>query len=73
MRYKILSCIVLVSLVYSSCKNHENINKPNIVLINIDDLGWKDVSFMGSKYYETPHIDALSSRGMIYKWIRCCL
>ena len=27
--------------------------KPNIVFYFIDDLGWTDVSFMGSKYYET--------------------
>ena len=38
--------------------------KPNIVLYFIDDLGWTDVSFMGSKYYETPHVDQLSKEGM---------
>ncbi len=26
--------------------------KPNILIINIDDLGWKDLGFMGSTYYE---------------------
>ena len=31
--------------------------KPNIVFFFIDDLGWTDVGFMGSKYYETPHVD----------------
>ena len=34
-------------------------NVPNILLINIDDMGWKDVGFMGSEYYETPNIDNL--------------
>ena len=38
--------------------------KPNIVFYFIDDLGWTDVSFMGSKYYETPHVDQLSKEGM---------
>ena len=37
---------------------------PNIVLYFIDDLGWTDVSFMGSKYYETPHVDRLAREGM---------
>ncbi len=40
--------------------------KPNIILINIDDMGWRDVGFMGSKYYETPNIDKLAGKGMIF-------
>lgn len=41
-------------------------SKPNIILINIDDMGWRDVGFMGSKYYETPNLDALAAKGMIF-------
>lgn len=41
-------------------------DKTNIVIINIDDMGWRDVGFMGSKYYETPNIDKLSEQGMIF-------
>ncbi len=26
-------------------------SQPNIVLINVDDMGWKDLGFMGSNYY----------------------
>ena len=40
--------------------------KPNVLLINIDDMGWKDVGFMGSDFYETPNIDALSAAGMVF-------
>ncbi|GAA4958185.1 sulfatase [Algibacter aquimarinus] len=29
-------------------------------------MGWKDVGFMGSEYYETPNIDYLSSLGMVF-------
>jgi len=39
---------------------------PNIVFILIDDLGWRDVGFMGSEYYETPNIDRLAGRGMVF-------
>ncbi|KKB46734.1 hypothetical protein HMPREF1212_04230 [Parabacteroides sp. HGS0025] len=39
---------------------------PNIVLINIDDLGWTDISSNGCTYYETPHIDDLRKKGI---WI----
>jgi len=40
--------------------------RPNIVLIFIDDMGWRDVGFMGSRYYETPNIDRLAGQGMVF-------
>ena len=50
-----------------SCKNsRNNISKPNVILINADDLGWSDLSLMGSKYYETPNIDKLADSGMTF-------
>ena len=39
---------------------------PNIVFIFIDDMGWRDVGFMGSQYYETPNIDKLAGKGMVF-------
>ncbi len=41
-------------------------DKPNIIYINVDDLGWADVGYQGSEYYETPHIDKLSKQGMVF-------
>jgi arylsulfatase A-like enzyme len=38
--------------------------KPNIVFILIDDMGWRDITCYGSKFYETPNIDRLSQEGM---------
>ncbi|MCK4293209.1 MAG: sulfatase-like hydrolase/transferase [Planctomycetes bacterium] len=40
--------------------------KPNIVFIMIDDMGARDVGFMGSEYYETPNIDELVGEGMVF-------
>ncbi len=39
---------------------------PNILFIFADDLGWRDTSFMGSDFYETPHLDQLAREGMIF-------
>jgi len=33
----------------------------NIVLIYVDDLGWRDLGVQGSTYYETPNIDRLAA------------
>lgn len=37
---------------------------PNIVLVLVDDLGWTDLGCFASRYYETPHVDALAAQGM---------
>jgi arylsulfatase A len=39
-------------------------NKPNFVLILVDDLGWMDTGCYGSRFYETPNIDRLAAEGM---------
>lgn len=38
----------------------------NFVFILIDDYGWRDTGYNGSRYYETPHIDALARSGMTF-------
>ncbi len=40
--------------------------KPNIIFILADDLGWVDSSLYGSKFYETPNIDRLAKMGMMF-------
>ncbi|MEZ4905326.1 MAG: sulfatase [Spirosomataceae bacterium] len=36
--------------------------KPNVVFILVDDLGYKDLGYTGSNFYETPHIDQLAKK-----------
>ncbi|TWU07930.1 sulfatase [Stieleria varia] len=38
--------------------------KPNVIVIFIDDLGWKDIGCYGNEFVETPHIDELAKQGM---------
>ncbi|HVU88373.1 MAG TPA: sulfatase [Pirellulales bacterium] len=38
--------------------------RPNIVVIMADDLGWADLGCTGSTFYETPHIDRLAREGL---------
>ena len=39
-------------------------DKPNVVFILADDLGWTDLGCQGSKYYESPNIDGLAAAGL---------
>ena len=34
---------------------------PNVIFILVDDLGWKDLGYSGSDFYETPNIDKLKN------------
>lgn len=61
-----LTAGISVAAAFSGCARIGKGKKPNIIFILIDDLGWKDVAFMGSGYYETPHIDRLASQGMVF-------
>lgn len=40
--------------------------RPNIIFFLADDLGWADLGCYGSSFYETPNIDALRERGMLF-------
>ncbi|NHE57899.1 sulfatase [Cyclobacterium plantarum] len=39
---------------------------PNILFILVDDLGYHDLGYTGSRFYETPHIDKLAHEGMVF-------
>ena len=41
--------------------------KPNLVFILADDLGWSDTTLYGTtSFYETPNIERLAKRGMLF-------
>ena len=55
MHWPILVLCLLISI--------SNASKPNILFIYLDDFGWRDTSYAGSDFYETPNIDALAKNG----------
>lgn len=44
----------------------DNHNKPNVVIILADDLGYGDLSCMGQRHFSTPNIDSLASEGVVF-------
>ena len=57
-----LICVTLLSLGFASRLTAAE--KPNVVLIVLDDYGWKDSGCYGSTYYKTPNIDKLAKSGV---------
>lgn len=41
-----------------------NLQKPNIIYIMADDLGWGDLSCYGQEKFKTPNLDKLASEGI---------
>ncbi|MQY79583.1 MAG: sulfatase-like hydrolase/transferase [Bacteroidetes bacterium] len=66
----IIKCFFPALFFLGSCQNkplNDQIpEKPNIVIVIADDLGWADVGYNGSEFYETPNIDKLSADGMVF-------
>ncbi len=38
--------------------------KPNVILIMVDDMGYSDLGFMGSEI-KTPNLDKLASKSLV--------
>lgn len=58
--------ILLIPILVFSCSSSKEFKnqKPNILIIHVDDLGYHDLSLTGSKIYQTPNIDKLASESI---------
>ncbi len=61
--------LLLLSLLALSCsstkvKPKATVEKPNLVVIMTDDMGWADVGFNGCKDIPTPNIDVIANEGV---------
>ena len=71
---KFLKISILIVLTYLNSSYAQNIEtkrpeKPNVVLLLIDDLGWQDVKCYdidAPSPYETPNIDKLAKDGILF-------
>ena len=69
---KIKLILLLFLFAFISCNRNKNTDteekviQPNIIVFLVDDAGYADFGFMGSKDLETPNIDKLAKQGTIF-------
>ena len=57
-----LMLFIIISIPFIGCQiDYEQKKKPNVIFILVDDLGWNDLGYSGSRFYESPNIDSLSN------------
>ena len=57
---------ILVCVIVAGLSSVNAADRPNIVLIFADDLGWKGVGYQGSDFMESPNLDRLAKQGMVF-------
>jgi arylsulfatase A len=62
MKYAKLGLAIVLLIIATHTKSQNQ--KPNIILILADDLGYKALTCDGGNLYSTPNIDALAKKGM---------
>ncbi|MFV0268329.1 MAG: sulfatase-like hydrolase/transferase [Draconibacterium sp.] len=65
---KIFFLAIACSLLFmTGCSPKKSGQKPNVILIFIDDMGWSDLSCFGNTDAQTPNIDKLASEGICFE------
>ena len=60
------SVFALLAFLAFSCQSQKEEQKPNIIYILADDLGYGELGVYGQEKIQTPNIDALAGEGMLF-------
>ena len=68
MTIRMLACTAWFALLLSLYTNSraDAADRPNVLLILVDDLGWADLGVSGSTFYETPNVTRLAAEGVYF-------
>ncbi|MCU4174401.1 sulfatase [Carboxylicivirga sp. N1Y90] len=65
--YRLIIAALLALLVFAcNTESKKEQKQPNVLFFLVDDLGWADLGYNGSEFYETPNIDQLAKDGMVF-------
>jgi arylsulfatase A-like enzyme len=63
-------CTTALVLIFNACTAQKKAAsvagspKPNVLMILVDDFGWRDIKAYGSNFYETPNMDKLIGQSL---------
>ena len=74
MKTRTLASLLLLVTLLLSCKNgvenkedkKEDVSKPNILFVFIDDMGYGDLGIYGNEEVHSPNIDKLAEEGQCH-------
>lgn len=67
--FAFLAALVLTALNFSLADDVPRAEKPNIIFILADDLGWGDLKCYGHPYAKSPNLDKLAAEGT--RFLQC--
>ena len=56
--------LAVIAFLFLSCSENPVNQKPNVILLLADDLGYNELGSYGQKIIQTPHLDNLANEGM---------
>lgn len=66
MKTKVNTVALCSLLVIPACKEETPADRPNVILIMADDMGYECLGCYGSLSYRTPVLDSLASQGILF-------
>ncbi|MCF7958086.1 MAG: sulfatase [Phycisphaerae bacterium] len=66
LRFILLSLLIITHFSSGPAFSENGPEKPNVILIVADDLGYGDLGLHGSKQIPTPYIDRLAAEGIVF-------
>ncbi len=55
--------VTALLVAFAVCTQAAAAEKPNFIIINVDDLGYGDIEPFGSKLHQTPHLNRMAAEG----------